>query len=447
MKRSLVLVLVAAVLIFAPGSANANEEQPEESQIIETIIVDQFQEHLLDRNPTLKTLKNSQINIAVSNSVVLQKNNDQITQLENLKNQLQNDKNDIEVSDEYNTLKNTVKEIETDQGLSWYDIDISTLDPDDAAIINAYQTQVNLIVVLENQIIGIKAQIDGLKDQVGDNQADLANAISRMALNNEKITNELIQSSKKLIFGYDKANIQKSIIEKRLSQLDAELEVMQVRQKLGYVIDEHIDTLIQQQDQLNLTLETIDSELKAIQRQLNIFLGQDVGIELDIVKPVIENNIQDKIRTEDQDIDSVFANNDDIKLQELDLGMKVIELSRINDKYSIPYQIALRERENEELKLDELKRNVHSSFIDIVNRFNQTLMLCNNQNEVLKTEKKKIDTISLKYELGMIAKMDYERGMLEYTINERNLQNTKIDLYMKYLDYEWAINGRESIDS
>lgn len=447
MKKIFVLILAMTVFLTLPFNLSAEEEQSEDNDsIITTITFDNIKEVMLDRNPTLKILNNNRLNLTLSNSVMIDEINDSITELLNLKNRLQSDKTALEESAEYNLLKNQVREIENRIGESWYNIDIDTLDPADAAIITAYQTQVNLIVTYENQILKTEAQIDGLREQLGDSNEDLSNAISKLALNSEKMTYDLIRGAKELILSYEKVNLQKNTIEKRINQLGKELEIMNVRKKLGYIIDENIDGMIQQYDQLSFTLETIKCQTKSIEQQINILLGQDVDIELDIVPPVIGDDFSERVVMDDGDLVLLLENNYDIKVQELELGIKIVELSREYDEYSIPYQIALRDRKNEELKLEDIKRSVHSAYLDLRDKVHQSQLTLNNENKKLEAVKRKIDSMAIKYDLGLIPKIDYEREKAEYEIQKNNVQNAKIDLYSNYLEYQWMINNLESID-
>lgn len=447
MKKIFVLILAMTVFLTLPFNLSAEEEQSEDNDsIITTITFDNIKEVMLDRNPTLKILNNNRLNLTLSNSVMIDEINDSITELLNLKNRLQSDKTALEESAEYNLLKNQVREIENRIGESWYNIDIDTLDPADAAIITAYQTQVNLIVTYENQILKTEAQIDGLREQLGDSNEDLSNAISKLALNSEKMTYDLIRGAKELILSYEKVNLQKNTIEKRINQLGKELEIMNVRKKLGYIIDENIDGMIQQYDQLSFTLETIKCQTKSIEQQINILLGQDVDIELDIVPPVIGDDFSERVVMDDGDLVLLLENNYDIKVQELELGIKIVELSREYDEYSIPYQIALRDRKNEELKLEDIKRSVHSAYLDLRDKVHQSQLTLNNENKKLEAAKRKIDSMAIKYDLGLIPKIDYEREKAEYEIQKNNVQNAKIDLYSNYLEYQWMINNLESID-
>lgn len=447
MKKIFVLILAMTVFLTLPFNLSAEEEQSEDNDsIITTITFDNIKEVMLDRNPTLKILNNNRLNLTLSNSVMIDEINDSITELLNLKNRLQSDKTALEESAEYNLLKNQVREIENRIGESWYNIDIDTLDPADAAIITAYQIQVNLIVTYENQILKTEAQIDGLREQLGDSNEDLSNAISKLALNSEKMTYDLIRGAKELILSYEKVNLQKNTIEKRINQLGKELEIMNVRKKLGYIIDENIDGMIQQYDQLSFTLETIKCQTKSIEQQINILLGQDVDIELDIVPPVIGDDFSERVVMDDGDLVLLLENNYDIKVQELELGIKIVELSREYDEYSIPYQIALRDRKNEELKLEDIKRSVHSAYLDLRDKVHQSQLTLNNENKKLEAAKRKIDSMAIKYDLGLIPKIDYEREKAEYEIQKNNVQNAKIDLYSNYLQYQWMINNLESID-
>lgn len=447
MKKIFVLILAMTVFLTLPFNLSAEEEQSEDNDsIITTITFDNIKEVMLDRNPTLKILNNNRLNLTLSNSVMIDEINDSITELLNLKNRLQSDKTALEESAEYNLLKNQVREIENRIGESWYNIDIDTLDPADAAIITAYQTQVNLIVTYENQILKTETQIDGLREQLGDSNEDLSNAISKLALNSEKTTYDLIRGAKELILSYEKVNLQKNTIEKRINQLGKELEIMNVRKKLGYIIDENIDGMIQQYDQLSFTLETIKCQTKSIEQQINILLGQDVDIELDIVPPVIGDDFSERVVMDDGDLVLLLENNYDIKVQELELGIKIVELSREYDEYSIPYQIALRDRKNEELKLEDIKRSVHSAYLDLRDKVHQSQLTLNNENKKLEAAKRKIDSMAIKYDLGLIPKIDYEREKAEYEIQKNNVQNAKIDLYSNYLQYQWMINNLESID-
>lgn len=447
MKKIFVLILAMTVFLALPFNLNAEEEQSEDNDsVITTITFDNIKEDMLDRNPTLKILKNNRLNVTLSNSVMIDQINDNITQLMNLKNSLQSDKTALEESAEYNLLKNQVIEIEDRIRDSWYNIDIDTINPADAAVITAYQAQVNLKVTYENQILKAEAQVDGLRDQLADNNEDLSNAISKLALNSEKLTYDLIRGAKELILTHEKVNLQKNTLEKRIKQLERELEIMDVRKKLGYIIDENIDGVIQQYDQLSFTLETIKYQIKSIEQQINILLGQDVDIELNIVPPVIGDDISEQITMNDGDIVLLLENNYEIKVQELELGIKIVELSREYEEYSIPYQIALRDRENEEIKLEDIKRSVHSAFLDLRDKVNQSQLTLNNEYNSLQSAKRKIDSMAVKYDLGLISKVDYEREKAEYEIQKNNMQNAKVDLYTNYLQYQWMINSLESLD-
>jgi len=54
--------------------------------------------------------------------------------------------------------------------------------------------------------------------------------------------------------------------------------------------------------------------------------------------------------------------------------------------------------------------------------------------------------MAVKYDLGLISKVDYEREKAEYEIQKNNMQNAKVDLYTNYLQYQWMINSLESLD-
>ena len=299
-------------------------------------------------------------------------------------------------------------------------------------------------VLYEMNLQSLESNIDMLEDQLDALEKlpsqimELEKTILQLEMANESI----ILGAQNLYLGYHTLVRELDGLAKNLELLEDQINIMTLQEELGMITSLDLMGLENQRDVLELAIATMESQLNNLLGQLNIMFGQDFDWELEI---------ENTIKIDEDDIVDIDYKDDLKKARRNSYAIKIKdydnEISDHNLWWAERYgkradrRTAERDLENAEIELEQENKNVELTFHNSYENVQAKFSAYENAVKVLEYEKKQYEILELKYELGMISKINFKQGEAEYKSQMNKFTAVEQDLFQAWLVYEALLQG------
>lgn len=296
------------------------------------------------------------------------------------------------------------------------------------------------IATLQGNISSMEKQLESINRQ----QADMSRTIQKMQVQTEMVNKQMVWAGESLILVYDSINEQEKSIDNNLTMLEKQLKVLKIQEELGLISKMDIQNLQLKIEDLNYAKTTLHEQKENIKGQLNLLLGQPYDNPLEIEFAIKIDNKKLNSMDSEKDLLTAADSSYTLILQQHEVDSKITLLDRAKDDngtHSNEYTLAENDLENEQLKLDDAKRQFDLSFKKLYQEVKGKEKALTLEKKKLEHEKDKQSIIDLRYELGLISGMEYDNSKAAYDNQLIKVETAESDLFKSYRKYEWMLKG------
>ncbi|WMJ90141.1 TolC family protein [Anaerocolumna sp. MB42-C2] len=370
-------------------------------------------------------------------------------------------KNAISAMDEdYKQIKNTQDDLEDDRddledAIDMMDLQIKKLQQDRASLetrIDGDQDLINHIKSNYDALIGIyQYNKDSLVDSrktlrkqqfsLDDQAEDLDDATNKLRVQSKMSACQLVFTAQNLYITYNVLRNKETDLVNQTELMKKQLEVARLQEVLGKITKTEITSMELKISDLQIGLNDLQTQKKAVLGEFNLMLGNNYDFELTLdteLKPVYENFNENNYN---MDLESVLENNYSIALQTLERETKQRLLNRSGGSDTQSEEAAKYNLENENIKLDETKRDVSFSFNKVYEEVLSKKTSFEQENKKLEQAGTNRSYAIMKHELGKISDLELENENSLYQSQEINTHVAEHEFIRSYLKYDWMKKG------
>lgn len=426
-----IFAIFISLLMFISINTYAVESSNDENTdtIIKTIDFSSMEKNILEKNMTVKINKNTINSLSINYFNLREAEDDLEDGIEEMENLLS---------------------IYQAQSVNFNPV-LDPADPDKEDLKDVYLNVNKILTSLkginDSNIATLQGNISSMEKQlesINRQQADMSRTIQKMQVQTEMVNKQMVWAGESLILVYDSINEQEKSIDNNLTMLEKQLKVLKIQEELGLISKMDIQNLQLKIEDLNYAKTTLHEQKENIKGQLNLLLGQPYDNPLEIEFAIKIDNKKLNSMDSEKDLLTAADSSYTLILQQHEVDSKITLLDRAKDDngtHSNEYTLAENDLENEQLKLDDAKRQFDLSFKKLyqeVKGKEKTLTL---EKKKLEHEKDKQSIIDLRYELGLISGMEYDNSKAVYDNQLIKVETAESDLFKSYRKYEWMLKG------
>ena len=212
--------------------------------------------------------------------------------------------------------------------------------------------------------------------------------------------------------------------------LEHNIEIMELRLKLGQISELDLLSVTGQLPQVISGIATLENEMENLRGEMNLMLGRAFDAPLEFAPLPAAVLPEAEKRGENQK--KALENSYSLKLKEQALK----EIKNPNDSQAIEKQrqAAVSARDAEARRVLFLEDKLWRALED-------KQRAAADAQSALQDEARRYDAAKLKYELGTIARIDFEKAQLDYETKASAVQSAYGDIFTAALQYDWLIRG------
>lgn len=293
------------------------------------------------------------------------------------------------------------------------------------------------IATLEQNIESLKNQLKEF-EKIPARIMELEKTILQIEIGDETI----IWAAKNLYLGYNSLSIQRSDLIRNLEVLDDQIDIVNIQKAMGMVTSLDLDEIKKQRQDLIFGIKTLDTQMDNLLGELNLMIdGQynelfEFAYNFDLDEKEI-NDIE-----YEKNLELAKENSYSSKVKEYDYEIQKIYMEWEDDHGdSDSFKSARRDFENIGVELDQEEGKIELTFFQVYQELKNKLDIFNNEKDNFEHEERKHEILELKYELGMISRLEMEQGRSEYYSQNNEVETAQQDLFQIKLQYNSLIRG------
>lgn len=293
------------------------------------------------------------------------------------------------------------------------------------------------IATLEQNIESLENQIKEF-EKLPAREKELEKTIMQIEMADESI----IWGAKNLYLGYNALSIQRQDLIRNLEVLDDQIDIVNIQKALGMVTSLDLDEIKKQREELIFGIKALDTQMDNLLGEFNLMIDGQYNelFELDYNFDLDEEEITG-IEYEN-DLKLAKENSYSTKLKEYDYEIQKIYMEW-EDKHgdSDSYKAARRDFENIGVELGQEDSQIELTFFQAYQDLTKKLDIFKNEKANFEHEEKKHEIEELKYELGMISRLDMEQARSAYYSQDNKVKVAEQDLFQIMLQYRALTRG------
>lgn len=282
-------------------------------------------------------------------------------------------------------------------------LDSSSIDSD----IKDYLSDVylNVINIFGVYSIQLQGQINSMQSQYNNSVANS----TRITMSN----NAIVSSAQQLYSLYCSLMLQKEDMVNKSAEFDTQVSISKIKNQLGMINENDLNDILIQSEELKNSIKELDNNINNIKGQLNVMLSQSFDNELKIGTIPVVN-------------DTDIASMDYVK--DLATGL------------STNYEIIMMGK-TDDYRMANLMKKYNLSFDQKYKGVLNKKQVVDTAKNKLSREEKKLEGFKLKYDMGLISKVDFDKQDNLCKSQVINLKTAQNDLRMAYTAYKWLLRG------
>lgn len=296
----------------------------------------------------------------------------------------------------------------------------------------------------QGNIASLEQNIEALENQLKEmeklpaQELELDKTILQINMGNEG----LVWGAKNLYLAYANLEKQRNELIRNLEIMEKQVDIMEVQKDLGMLIDLDFIEMLNQKEKLALGIKTMETQMDNLKRELNGMLGQEFNEDIELEDAfIVEDESIANINYE-EDLKLAKKNSYAVQIKEYDYNIQKINTDwedRHGDYDS--YKTANRSLENADAELDEEVKNVELVFTKAYRELQNKILSFKTEKKHLEHERNKDDIVKLKYELGVISKMELEQAKSEYYSKSNEIMVSEQELFQMLIQYKELLKG------
>ncbi len=254
-----------------------------------------------------------------------------------------------------------------------------------------------------------------IQGQIGSLQGQLNNSWSTY-LRSSTANYAIINSTQQLFILYSTLQLQKEELSIKADQVNTQLNVAKLQKDLGMLSESAFEDLSVQAQETDEAIKALNENMDGVKSQINLMLGQSFDSPITIgALPIVDDSTLAKMNY-NTDLETGRIQNFDIRL------LSYTDLYKIDDqtrKYKFTF--------------DQKYKAVFNS--------KKTLK---NETAKLSKEEEKLNAAQLKYDAGLISKVDIQRQSYSFRSQLIKVKAAQKDLLQAYTSYQWLLRGYET---
>lgn len=429
MKKITYIILVIILLIPTMITASANSEN---TTTIVYLAFDEIEELIIENNPTI------------------QMNETSLELLVDSMNSLEDDEDDYE--------KDNQRDIDAiNQQIANYQEQLSKLlllvVPVDAevaevSLYNAVNASIAYIrKVYEENINSLNQSKSSLNNTSNTNEQNskaqlisLQNSIIQI----EKSNKQIVQNAQSLYITYNSLIWDYEETAALLDVKEYELELLKLKKRLGLVKKEDVEAMETQIEDLHTTLENILIQKEDILGEVNLLLGQNYDIELEIgtIPEINPNELSEIDPKSDQEKALEISYSRITELNNYVLKSNALETAEEDHgDDSNEYKEAEVDYEKAIISLSDKELEIKNTFDDSFDGLKDKEDKFSTDKEDLADKNADYELAKTKYNLGMINGLEKENARMQYYLQGLTIKRSQLDLFKSYIEYQWILRG------
>lgn len=254
--------------------------------------------------------------------------------------------------------------------------------------------------------------------------------IKTTKLNMEQAELQLVSGAQNIFIAYNAMARQVRDLARSRTYLEHNIEIMELRLKLGQISELDLLSVTGQLPQVISGIATLENEMENLRGEMNLMLGRAFDAPLEFAPLPAAVLPEAEKRGENQK--KALENSYSLKLKEQALK----EIKNPNDSQAIEKQrqAAVSARDAEARRVLFLEDKLWRALED-------KQRAAADAQSALQDEARRYDAAKLKYELGTIARIDFEKAQLDYETKASAVQSAYGDIFTAALQYDWLIRG------
>ncbi|QHQ60743.1 hypothetical protein Ana3638_08115 [Anaerocolumna sedimenticola] len=390
------------------------------------IMFEDIEKEILDNNPAVLINQNA-INAM----------EEDYKQIKDTRDDLEDDRDDLD--DAIDRMDLQIKKLQQDRA------SLETRIDGDQDLINHIKSNYDALIGIyqynKDSLINSRKSLREQQFSLDDQAEDMDDAINKLRVQSKMSECQLVWTAQNLYITFNVLRNKETDLENQTELMQKQLEIAILRESLGQITKTDITTLELKIKDLQIGLNDLQTQKKAVLGEFNLMLGNNYDFTLTLnteLKPVYENFNEENYN---KDLKSVLENNYSIALQSLERETKQRLLNRSDGSDTQSEEAAEYNLENEKIKLEETKRDVSFSFDKVYEEVLSKKMSFEQESKKFEQAGTNRNYAIMKHELGRISDLELEIENSNYRNQEINTDVAEFEYIRSYLKYDWMING------
>ena len=223
-----------------------------------------------------------------------------------------------------------------------------------------------------------------------------------------------------------------------------ELELLKLKKRLGLVKKEDVEAMETQIEDLHTTLENILIQKEDILGEVNLLLGQNYDIELEIgtIPEINPNELSEIDPKSDQEKALEISYSRITELNNYVLKSNALETAEEDHgDDSNEYKEAEVDYEKAIISLSDKELEIKNTFDDSFDGLKDKEDKFSTDKEDLADKNADYELAKTKYNLGMINGLEKENARMQYYLQGLTIKRSQLDLFKSYIEYQWILRG------
>ena len=433
MKKTANMLAIILLLILTLSPLNVYASNKDNQEMLLNIKFEDIEEEILKRNPTVKMNENTLASLQATYDLLEDEAEDAEDALDDL-----DDESSLQ-----KTLEAQIQRLEQEKSnlsnvSGLYPELITFLESQYDSLIGIYKSNLeNLKATLSSSRRSLKSQSKMLDERL----EDMDDTIDKFIQQSRMTTMQLSWAAENLYITYNILELQESELKNNLELLEQQVEITMIRESLG--LASMVDVITSKLSLLEIenSQTALKTQKETIRGELNLLLGQDFDTELFIGSVPILSKTDFKNIDYEADLKIALKKNYSIILQILERKTKDTALERAEKNSSLSDEAAEFDYENEEIKLDDIRKQVALSFYKVYEE-----LLSKKQAHELEEAKFALAEVmkeqaELKHELGVLSDIGKRTELSNYNSKWIKKFISDYELTLAYRKYEWMKRG------
>lgn len=286
----------------------------------------------------------------------------------------------------------------------------------------------------DTMILSLQGAIGNIENSKDDMVTALNDQYKTTSEQLNNATNQLITAAQSAYIGIITAKDGLATLDRALATLDRNLAVVEKQKEIGMASTLTLENLQQTRKTAATQRDTLVQMQRMAERQLALLLGEDADVE---IHPIDTPKVSAKNMADidyDKDLETALKNS-------YTIWAKQDAVRSAAEDYEDAITSSVDVYEGARVALDAAKKSVRETFHELYDDVQDKYRLLVEAETARDSEQKNYDVAALRYERGMISRMDYLAAQDTLLEKQDAVKTAELNLFTAYNAYDWARRG------